>query len=644
MNPCRKFLIILRRTGLFDKPALKISNIDCAEGHMKRFLEPRFSPGDDFLRKHRSSSVFIPESCFKDACYLNRPGNRSYAFSSFLAIFIALFICIAGTMTRAEAVPYKLTVTKGSGGGSYEPSSLVHISAFPYDTADPATSTSEPADASAPVRIFDRWTGDTTAVKDIWAKDTTLVMPSRNVTVTAQFKDVPRWKAPRIVSSFPANPVGIIYVFHGIGGGIADLLGSLEVTRFVDQAVSRNYAVVMIESYERKIGLWDVDHTRAVDNIDMARLAAVHNRLLAGRFILENDPVYFVGISQGAFFATIAAAEAGRGGLPFTVKAVASYISPGSRNALETTSTPTIFILARNDEIMNTSWASANYDLLVGRGIASQVWIQEPTPVLPDRFWGIPGLSGTDSLQLQNSLKENGMLDAQLFLKASAFEDNNRDGAPDWITAIPFGYTDFLIEIGSQLRIAHSAHAFFSNLNGKTFDFFQNPVTIVTLGPIITGFSPESGGTGTEVTVTGSNFVDVLTVTFNGMPAADFTVQDPTVLTATVPADATSGPVSITSSAGSAVSPGAFTVTTMPRISEFTPSWGSVGASVTISGTGLADTTTVRFGRTSASFSVLSDTAIRAVVPQGAETGRITVITSTGYDVSESRFWVWGGW
>ena len=348
-----------------------------------------------------------------------------------------------------------------------------------------------------------------------------------------------------------------------------------------------------------------------------------------------------MGISLGGFFATMVAEEAGQGALPFTVKAVAAYISTGSRDAMTKTLSPTIFMLARMTMIVPNSAVLANFDLLLGRGIASQVWTLAPSPVHPDKFWGIPGLSQTDSQTIQSALKTNGLLDANDFLLGSALTDTNGDGMPEFMAAIPGGYVSFLDEITSQLLVARAAHAFFSDLNDKMFAFFENPTTINNQLPEITGFSPTSGPVGTAVRVTGNNFVDVLSVTFNGTPAA-FTVNYPTSLMATVPAGATTGTIQVMNSAGSALSSGTFTVTVAPRISGFTPSWGTIGTTVTISGTGFASTTAVSFGQVSASFVVLSDTAIRAVVPQGAQTSRITVMTPDGYAISAARFWVFG--
>ena len=62
--------------------------------------------------------------------------------------------------------------------------------------------------------------------------------------------------------------------------------------------------------------------------------------------------------------------------------------------------------------------------------------------------------------------------------------------------------------------------------------------------PTITGFTPTSGQPGTSVTVTGANFVNVQTVTFNGV-SSTFTVTSPTTLIAVVPPTATTGSLTV---------------------------------------------------------------------------------------------------
>ena len=64
--------------------------------------------------------------------------------------------------------------------------------------------------------------------------------------------------------------------------------------------------------------------------------------------------------------------------------------------------------------------------------------------------------------------------------------------------------------------------------------------------PLISSFAPPNGAAGAEVTITGSNFIGVNSVTFNGIAASNFTVDSTTQIRATVSAGATSGKISVT--------------------------------------------------------------------------------------------------
>ncbi len=85
-------------------------------------------------------------------------------------------------------------------------------------------------------------------------------------------------------------------------------------------------------------------------------------------------------------------------------------------------------------------------------------------------------------------------------------------------------------------------------------------LTVSQGGPRVSGFTPQSGQLGDSVTVTGSNFVAVAGVTFNGVAASELTVQAATTLTAVVPAGATTGPIAVTTAGGTATSRGHFVV------------------------------------------------------------------------------------
>jgi len=81
--------------------------------------------------------------------------------------------------------------------------------------------------------------------------------------------------------------------------------------------------------------------------------------------------------------------------------------------------------------------------------------------------------------------------------------------------------------------------------------------------PAITSFTPAGGPVGTVVDIRGSNFSRATSVTFSPGTSANYTVDSNSEIHATVPAGATSGPISITTLDvdGSAVSSATFTLT-----------------------------------------------------------------------------------
>jgi parallel beta-helix repeat protein len=156
--------------------------------------------------------------------------------------------------------------------------------------------------------------------------------------------------------------------------------------------------------------------------------------------------------------------------------------------------------------------------------------------------------------------------------------------------------------------------------------------------PSISGFSPSSGPVGTVVTVSGSNLSGASAVRFGGAPASSYTVDSDSQVTATVPTYALTGPIAVTTPAGTATSSSSFTVAmSVATISAVSPSGGPVGALVTITGSSLTGTTSVAFNGTSAAYTVVSDSQLTATVPDGATSGPLTVTTLAGPAVYLTR-------
>lgn len=155
--------------------------------------------------------------------------------------------------------------------------------------------------------------------------------------------------------------------------------------------------------------------------------------------------------------------------------------------------------------------------------------------------------------------------------------------------------------------------------------------------PRIDAFSPPNGIPSPPLTVviTGANFTGATAVKFNGATAA-FTVDSPTQISATLPTNASTGRITVTTPAGIATSATDFVVN--PGIKLFTPDSGPPGTSVVIEGWGLLHATSVRFNGVAATFTVNGVQKITATAPANATTGRISITTPSGSVTSTSDF------
>jgi len=69
--------------------------------------------------------------------------------------------------------------------------------------------------------------------------------------------------------------------------------------------------------------------------------------------------------------------------------------------------------------------------------------------------------------------------------------------------------------------------------------------------PSVAQLAPSSGTVGQQILLWGGHLLGAASVTFNGVPAAAFQVNSTQAVVATVPAGATTGPVTITTANGS---------------------------------------------------------------------------------------------
>jgi uncharacterized repeat protein (TIGR03803 family) len=173
-----------------------------------------------------------------------------------------------------------------------------------------------------------------------------------------------------------------------------------------------------------------------------------------------------------------------------------------------------------------------------------------------------------------------------------------------------------------------------ANNCGVFYSFTPNPA----LKPLVS-LVTTSGKVGAKVGILGQNFSKSSVVTFGSAPATAVTFGSSTFLTATVPAGAVTGVVTVTTTSGTLTSNKKFRVT--PQLASFAPPSGPVATVVTITGVSLTQTSRITFGGIAATtFTVNSDTSVSVTVPIGAATGKIAITTPGGTAVSATSFTV----
>jgi hypothetical protein len=146
--------------------------------------------------------------------------------------------------------------------------------------------------------------------------------------------------------------------------------------------------------------------------------------------------------------------------------------------------------------------------------------------------------------------------------------------------------------------------------------------------PVITGISPDHGGSGTVIHISGEQLDSTVAVYFGLVPAASFTIDSDSSITAVVGNGAT-GNVSVITPAGTIIYPNFIFISPKPVIISVTPPSGTTGSAIRISGINLDSTIAVSFGGIPATTFTIDTNYITAIVGSGAS-GEVSISTPYG--------------
>ena len=364
---------------------------------------------------------------------------------------------------------FQVTVTNGFGSGTYEVGSTVHI----WSNHNPRT------------QVVTKWSGDTDLLPDSGEWHTSFVMPSRDVTFSAELKDVSfqlveeqfngRDRSKTVRYFIPPNPVGFVHITHGTGGSGAIIEG-IEPGYLARVLVDAGYGVWATDAEEVDIGDQDGNNkirwntTPNADNVDFANLTRIFGQFVSRQLIPQGTPNFIVGMSNGGSFSFVA------GGF-LSLKAAVVYCASGPEQVATITETPTAWSLCELDdnEQVDNAKSARNHEALKARNIATELYSHGPSPLYDQRFVRIDGIDEATSKAIADELRMNNHVDAQGFL----LQDGNEIGAA--VSNSPNNYAVInglqpriqSREVLQQLRVMRSNHRMYDDYARRTLAFIQ---------------------------------------------------------------------------------------------------------------------------------------------------------------------------
>lgn len=367
-------------------------------------------------------------------------------------------------------------VGKGDFGGSdqwYTDRDIVHLWAQP----DP------------PGLVFDHWEGDVGSLQDPRARHSTLTVHIAGIELDAHFALAPEWRpATRRVDGrdlyfhAPPDPVGLVFFFHGAGGGSRGWVtpANAENWQALRDAVARGYAVAVTESGDRLAAKWStVDPPSA--NPDIQHVKAVRSQLIAEGAIPAELPVFGIGMSNGGGFVSRVADALGWQG--------AVVYDAGCRARLAATTTvPLAWHLSENDRRISDQDAFACHQQLLRRGIPTELRVLPPQPVHPLRLGRGPGIDQAEAERVRGSLAASGLLDRLDYQVRAPSTSDWRLALGD-LSGIP------IAQVAEQLDVCFTEHQFYSDYDHLALDFFDRQRGVVgTPTPrLVVTVTPRSG-------------------------------------------------------------------------------------------------------------------------------------------------------
>ncbi len=333
-------------------------------------------------------------------------------------ICISLFSCkkTNGTIDPLPVTSdsFNVTVSNGYGSGKYKLGDTVHIWSKEFGTT----------------QLFDTWTGDNSILNNndwhAW-----FIMPARNVSFTGSVKNTTafslnfeqirgRDRLKPVYSYFPTGHKGIVFLLHGSGGSAQQLTSQFEAQQVIKELVNDGFAIIVTEAEEATTGIdangdgklrWSLTPADTLTNVDYVNIRNITDTFYNRGTTTRSKPRYSLGMSNGGAFSNALS-------YIYNFKAGVSYCAPSGALVPSISNVPFQYCMQRydnNPDVGPTGNANAlsNSQTYLSRGICSKYFINEHSPLYPERFARRPDISISTSQALFNEIKSKGLINSK---------------------------------------------------------------------------------------------------------------------------------------------------------------------------------------------------------------------------------------
>ncbi len=370
-----------------------------------------------------------------------------------------------------------LTVNNGYGDGNYEKDEKIHVRSEQQDG-----------------KVFTHWTGDTEYLESPFEYHTTVNMPDKNISVTAQYADIgttmrmiplpvkgaERTKNIQIYLPQKDKLKGVVWFLHGTNGNATNMVYDIEVKQMIDRLMTLDYGIIGITSEESEYNLdFDGDGNRrwtyGIDSnlVDFANIRAIRDTLI-GRGRIDGSTKHIAyGYSAGGAFAELVVNV-------LNWRAAINHNAPSSEPLSLEAIVPYIISISENDRHPDVGAAAnaqskINIKNYTDRNICATLLEHKKSPLYPERFDRSPLISEQQSIAIFNEIKNNNNLDANNnFINFS-------DALSLDIIANPQNYPVIVnltnaqkAHLENQIDVTNAEHNVKADFNGYLVDFIQN--------------------------------------------------------------------------------------------------------------------------------------------------------------------------